>query len=347
MSERAVILRAFGSPENFEVGQVEPPVPAPDQMLVRVAACGVCGHDLANRAGHFPHTRLPAVMGHEVAGTVEQVGPLVEGFSEGDRVVMIQRLPCGLCHLCRSGRENVCTSGPGFYGEDIPGGYGSHVIASARNAVKLPESIPLEVACTLSCAIGTGLHALRRADLDLGDTVVVTGASGGVGLHTVKLARLAGLRVIAVSSSDAKADRLKEAGADEVVIVPDLKFHRQVRELTDGIGCHGVIEIAGRPTFESSVRALRGGGRMVVVGNVDPGAVLFNPAMAILRELDFVGSAHATLSDLRQVVSLVASGRIAPEIAGMLPVEEAAEAHRRMAARATSGRMVLVHGAAT
>jgi acryloyl-coenzyme A reductase len=344
MSGHAVILRAFGEPECLEVGQTESPAPAPDQMLVRVAACGVCGHDLANRRGHFPHTQLPAIMGHEIAGTVEEVGTLVEGFSIGDRVVMIQRIPCGLCHLCRSGRENVCTSGPGFYGEDIAGGYGSHVIASARNTVKLPDGIPLEVACTLSCAIGTGFHALRRANLVLGDTVAITGASGGVGLHTVKLARLAGLRVIAVSGSEAKAERLREAGADEVVVAPDMNYHRQVRELTNGIGCHGVIEIAGRPTFASSVRALRSGGRMVVVGNVDPGPVPFNPAMAILREIDLVGSAHATLSDLRQVVDLVAGGRIAPEIAGTLPVEDAAEAHRRMEARATAGRMVLVHG---
>jgi len=344
MSGRAVILRAFGGPECLEVGQAEPPAPAPDQMLVRVAACGVCGHDLANRKGHFPHTQLPAIMGHEIAGTVEEVGTLVEGFSVGDRVVLIQRIPCGLCHLCRSGRENVCTSGPGFYGEGIAGGYGSHVIASARNAVKLPDGIPLEIACTLSCAIGTGFHALRRAKLVLGDTVAITGASGGVGLHTVKLARLAGLRVIAVSGSEAKAERLLEAGADEVVVAPDMNYHRQVRDLTDGIGCHGVIEIVGRPTFASSVRALRSGDRMVVVGNVDPGPVPFNPAMAILREIDLVGSAHATLSDLRQVVALVARGRIAPEIAGTLPVEDAAEAHRRMEARDTSGRMVLVHG---
>jgi|TARA_B110000211_G_C14093383_1_gene560956 acryloyl-coenzyme A reductase len=344
MTDRAVILRAFGGPECLEVGHAAPPQPAPDQMLVRIAACGVCGHDLANRAGHFPNTNLPTIMGHEVAGTVEQVGPLVDNFTVGDRVVMIQRLPCGLCHLCQSGRENVCVSGPGFYGEGIPGGYGSHVIASERNTVKLPNEIPLEIACTLSCAIGTGFHALRRANLDIGATLVVTGASGGVGLHTVKLARLGGLRVIAVTSSENKTDRLKDAGADEVIVASDMKFHKQVRELTDGIGCHGLIEIAGRPTFMSSVRALRSGGRMVVVGNVDPGPVPFNPAMAILRELDFVGSSHATLTDLKHVVDLVARGQITPEIADMLPIEDAAEAHRRMEARTTSGRMVLIHG---
>lgn len=312
-------------------------------MLVRVAACGVCGHDLANRKGHFPQRRLPCVMGHEIAGIVEEAGPLVTRFAPGDRVTMIQRMLCGICAFCRAGRENICTSGPGFYGEDISGGYGAFVLASERNTVALPDAIPLDQGCTLSCAIGTGYHALRRADLDLGETVVITAASGGVGLHTVRLARLAGLRVIAISGSASKADRLREAGADHVITAPDMVFHRAVRDLTDGRGAAAVIEIAGRPSFASSVRAIRAGGRMVVVGNVDPGPVPFNPALAILREMEFIGSAHATLADLQAVIALVAAGRIAPEIAGYLPVSEAAEAHRRMEARTTAGRMVLLH----
>ena len=341
---RAVVLPRVGDPDVFECREVPVPVHAPDQMRVRVHACGVCGHDLLNRAGHFPHTRVPAVMGHEIAGVVEDVGSLVTRFKPGDRIALIQRIPCGLCALCRSGRENVCTSGPGFYGEDISGGYGSHVIASERNAVRLPASIPLEVACTLSCAIGTGFHALRRAQLTLGDSVVITGASGGVGIHTVKLARLLGLRAIAVSSSPGKVDRLREAGAAEVIVSPDFAFHKEVKDLTGGLGADGVIEITGRPTFASSARALKAGGRMVVVGNVDPGNVPFNPAIAILREMDFVGSGHATLADLQKVIGLVERGEIVPEIADILPVEAATEAHRRMEARSTSGRMVLLHG---
>ena len=303
MTMRAMILPAFGGPELFQAAEVPRPVPGPGQMLVRVAAAGVCGHDLANRSGHFPRTQLPAVIGHEIAGVVEDVGALVSGFAVGDRIAVIQRMPCGLCHLCRTGRENVCTSGPGFYGEDVSGGYGEFVLATERNAVRLPEGIPLAVACCLSCAIGTGFHALRRAALVAGDSVVITGASGGVGIHTVKLAKLTGLRVIAVTASEAKAERLRAAGADEVLVSPALDFHRAVRDLTGGQGADAVIEIAGRPTFAASVRALRAGGRMVIVGNVDPGPVPFNPAMAILREMEFIGSGHATLGDLQKVVA--------------------------------------------
>lgn len=340
---RAAILTQFGGPQSFICDEVERPQPAADQMLIKVAACGVCGHDLLNRAGAFPHTTLPAVMGHEIAGTVVEVGSLVTGFKPGDRVAVIQRMPCGLCDLCRAGRENICVSGRGFYGEEQFGGYGEYVLSMERNTVIVPDTIPLRVAAVLSCAIGTGYHALRRASLELGNSVVVTAASGGVGIHTVKLAKLLGLRCIAISSSQAKVDRLLAAGAADVIVAPDFSFHKQVRELTSGNGADAVIEIAGKPTFNSSVRSLRGGGRMVVVGNVDPGAVPFNPAIAILKELDFIGSAHATLSDLKRVVDLVARGEIEPEISAFLPIEKVAEAHRMMEDRSTSGRVVLLH----
>jgi D-arabinose 1-dehydrogenase-like Zn-dependent alcohol dehydrogenase len=340
---RAVTLPRFGGPDVFICEEVARPVPAAHQMLVNVAACGVCGHDLLNRAGNFPHTRLPAVMGHEIAGTVVETGPLVTRFKPGDRVAVIQRIPCGLCVLCGSGRENLCSSGPGFYGEGLSGGYGEFVLASERNALLLPDSITLRAACVLSCAIGTGFHALRRAGLELGDTVVVTGASGGVGIHTIKLARLLRLRAIAVSSSEAKAVHLRDSGAAEVIVAPDLSFHKAVRDLTGGEGADAVIEIAGKPTFNSSVRSLKAGGRMVIVGNLDPGNVPLNPAMAILKEIDFLGSAHATLFDLRKVVDLVVRGEIAPDIADFVPVQEVSRAHRMMEERKVSGRVVLLH----
>jgi D-arabinose 1-dehydrogenase-like Zn-dependent alcohol dehydrogenase len=337
-----MVLTRFGGPDGFRCEEVNEPAFGPDQMLVRVGACGVCGHDLLNRAGYFPGTRLPVVMGHEIAGTVERVGDFVTRFKVGDRVALIQRLPCGLCEPCRAGRENLCRSGAGFYGEEISGGYGAYVIAAERNAVPLPAEISLRVGAVLSCAIGTGFHALHRTRLRLGDTVVVTGASGGVGIHTVKLGRAMGLRVVAVSSSPAKADRLRAAGADEVIAAPDYAFHNQVRELTGGLGADAAIEIAGARTFVSSMRSLKAGGRMVLVGTMEPGNVPLNPALSILKEIELIGSAHATTSDLRQVIELVRAGRIAPEIAAELPIEEAAEAHAIIEARSTAGRVVLL-----
>lgn len=341
---KASVLTKFGAPEVLQFLQVDTPTWRANQMLVRVAACGVCGHDLLNREGHFPDTHTPCVMGHEIAGVVHEVGALVDNFAPGDRVALTQRISCGTCPACRAGRDNLCRSGPGFYGEQISGGYGEFVIASPRNAVLLPANIDLDVGAILSCAVGTGYHALNRARLLPGDTVVVTAASGGVGLHTVELAKILGLRVIATSSSEHKVDMLREAGADDVICAPDGQFHKAVRDLTGGTGADAVIEIAGGPTFGASIRSLVAGGRLVLVGNVKPGNVQLNPALPILKEIEIVGSAHALVSDLRRIVDLVARGVVRPRISERLPVRDAARAHTLLAAGGATGRVVLTHG---
>jgi len=340
---QAIVFNKFGGPEVLQPQEIDPPAWRPDQMLVRVAACGVCGHDLLNRAGYFGGTQLPMVLGHEIAGTVEAVGELIHGFQKGDRVALMQRIPCGVCRPCREGRENLCRVGNGFYGEGISGGYGRYVVASERNAVLLGNDIPLQIGAILSCAVGTGYHALLRARVQPGDAIVITAASGGVGIHTVQMARLMGLHTIAITGSVAKVDELKSAGADEVIVSPDFQFHDQVRSLSDGEGAAAVIEIAGTPTLNSSMRSLRPGGRLIVVGNVDPGTVSLNPAVAILKELEIIGSAHACLNELKQVIDLVERGRFAPRIAATHPVSEAAEAHRSLETRSTVGRIVLLH----
>ncbi len=341
----ATVLPRFGNPSVFVCQQVTRPEPRPDQFLVRVHACGICGHDLLTRLGAFPHTRLPAVIGHEIAGVVAEVGALVTRFRSGDRVALNQRQSCGVCQPCREGRSNVCRDGYGFYGEDVSGGYGEYVVATERNAVHLPEGIDFTTGAILSCAVGTGFHALGRARLQPGDPVLVTGAGGGVGLHTVQLARERGCRVIALTSREQKAPHLRAAGADEVVVTGDRPFHAAVRDLTAGQGVAAVIEITGTPTFGSSLRCLRPGGRLVVVGNVQPGNVPFNPAVGILKEIELVGSSHATLDDLVRVTDLVIRGRIRPEIAAVLNVAEAASGHEMVESKQHSGRIVLSHDA--
>lgn len=341
---RATVLPRFGDPSVFRCDTVARPEPRADQFLVRVAACGICGHDLLNRQGAFPLTRMPAVIGHEIAGVVEKVGGLVTRFRPGDRVALNQRQSCGVCQACRDGRSNVCREGYGFYGEDVSGGYGEFVVATERNAVHLPDGIDLVTGAVLSCAIGTGFHALGRARLRPGDPVLVTGAGGGVGLHTVQVAREIGCRVIALTGSERKVAQIRAAGADEVVVSPDMQFHAQVKALTGGIGAAAVIEITGTPTFASSIRSLRPGGRLVVVGNVQPGNVPFNPAIGILKEIELVGSSHATLDDLVRVTDLVARGRIKPEIAAVVDVADAAAGHAMMEGKGIVGRVVLRHG---
>lgn len=331
----------FGPPEVLHTVDQPEPIMGPDQVLVEVHACGVCGHDLLARSGSLG-TPLPMVLGHEIAGVVVQTGPDVRGIEEGQRVALVQRIPCGSCAECQRGATNVCRRGPGFYGDDLPGGYSEYVLASPRNAVVLPEEITFEQGAVLSCGVGTGLRALSRTDLGEGDLVVVTGAGGGVGMHTVRLAALEGYKVLAVTSSAHKRAALVEAGATAVSLSPSAAELRSLaKEMSEGRGANAAIEIAGPPSFAQSMAALAAGGRLVLVGNTRPRPVEINPGAVIVRELEIVGSAHATRDDLARVVSLVASGRISPAIGMVRRLPEAGELHAAMEAREVTGRAVL------
>lgn len=342
---RAVVLDRFGGPEVLTVTQRPVPTPGPGQLLVAVTACGVCGHDLLARKGALA-TSLPTVLGHEIAGVVAATGEGVDGPAEGQRVALIQRMSCGDCQYCRRGATNLCRRGPGFYGEDLPGGYADYVIAAPGNTVVIPETVSDEQAAILSCGVGTGYRALRSAELSEGDLVVVTGAGGGVGRHTVELAVLSGARVLAVTSSPDKQDALQAAGACAVSVSPSPAGLRSLaKDLSNGVGAQAAIEITGTPTFQASFAALAPGGRLVLVGNTRPEQVAINPGAVIVRELKILGSAHATRSDVVEVVALVDQGKLVPSVGMVAPLTEVVRVHRAMEERAVLGRAVLMVGA--
>lgn len=339
-----ISLDEFGGPEQLHVATRPVPAPGPDQVLIAVRACAVCGHDLLARRGEIG-TPLPAVLGHEIAGTVAQVGSDVRALRVGQRVALVQRIPCGACEQCQAGLTNLCRRGPGFYGDDVPGGYAEYVVASELNAVPLPDEISFETGAMLNCAVGTGLRALRAARLEEGDTVVVTGAGGGVGLHAVKLAAAFGYRVLAVSSSPDKHDLLRAAGALHVVAPAGRETLRDAVRTHMGVrGAVAAIENTGTPTFDAALTSLAPGGRLVLVGNTTPANLDINPGLLIVRELRVLGSAHATTADLEEIVRLVSEGRIDVQPAVTRPLAEAAEVHAALEQRRIAGRAVLTIG---
>jgi acryloyl-coenzyme A reductase len=343
-SMRVVELAGTGSPDVLVPATRPVPRPAADQLLVRVRACGVCGHDLLARRGALAAT-TGSVIGHEIAGEVVAVGAGVHdpGAWSGRRVALVQRIPCGECADCTTGHPTLCRAGPGFYGEDLPGGYAGHVVASPLNAVPLPDDVDDAVGAILSCAVGTGLRALRRAGTGPGDVVVVTGAGGGVGVHTVALAHHLGAAVVAVTGSPAKVESLARLGADAVLVAPDAGEVRHcVADLGGRRGADVAVELTGGPTFALALRALAPRGRLVLVGNTEPGLLPLDPGLTIVKELCVYGSAHADRSDLSEVVELVGSGAITPVAPRTWPLDEAALAHDAVERRKVTGRAVLV-----
>src|SRR3984885_3856246 len=225
---RALVLREPGSVETaLRCETIAEPLPGPRQVVIRVAFCGVCSHDVAVCTGVLRRgIKRPRGPGHEIAGTVVAIGDAVEGFSSGDRVATTQREHvCGHCRFCRSGREPLCAEQVFLGDTRSNGGYAEYVAVDADNVVSVPDEVALDAAAIASCAIGTMLHAVRTVGrIAPGDRVMVTGAGGGLGVHGVQLAKRAGGWVIAQTTSAAKAEALKEYGVDVVVASRDGDF---------------------------------------------------------------------------------------------------------------------------
>ena len=339
---QAVVLQRFGSVDHLMLQSVADPTPGAGEVLLRVRACGVCYHDVINRRGSLPRTSVPAILGHEVAGEVIEVGAGVRGWAVGDRAATLQRMSCGACPACEAGRTSLCKRDNRFFGEELPGGYAGLMVAPVGGIGRVPEGMAWTVAATVCCTAGTAVHVVRtRGRVRRGETVVITGASGGVGLQAVQLARLDGARVIAVTSSAAKTAALYNAGADEVVVAPDLEFAGEVRRLTGGDGAQVAIEIVGSATFTQTVKAMAPGGRVVVVGNLESGTIALNPGLVIVKELEILGAYATTAGELETALGLTHAGKLSPYVSDVLPLGDAAKAHARLENREVAGRLVL------
>jgi acryloyl-coenzyme A reductase len=338
----AVVLQQFGAAELLAYQSVPDPHPGPGEVLLRVRACGVCYHDVINRRGSLPRTSVPAILGHEVAGEVIEVGADVTNWKIGDRAATLQRLSCGKCPSCVSGRGSLCKRDNRFFGEELAGGYATKMVAPIAGIGRVPEGMDWAVAATVCCTAGTAVHVVRtRGRVRAGETVLITGASGGVGLQTVQLARLDGAHVIAVTSSESKLEALYNAGAHEVVVSPKLEFSSTVRKLTAGEGVNVAIEIVGSATFGQSLKSMAPGGRLVVVGNLESGSVDLNPGLVIVKELEIIGAYATSQEELETALQLTHTGQLTPFVTEVLPLRDAANAHVRLENRKVAGRLVL------
>lgn len=339
---RAMRIDVFGGPDVLREQTVPVPEPGPGQVLVEVAYCGVCRHDLLTRAGAFPRAQLPVTLGHQVSGRVVALGPDVTEHAVGDRVMTMIYSGCGECEACRGGAEALCTVvTPQFLGEDRDGGYAEYVVAEARTTIGLPAGVGLREAAIATCTLGTAYHALvTRGNLQKGDLVVVTGASGGVGLHAVSVAKALGGRVVGVASSAESVGPVSAMGADDVVVSPERRF---ARELRDRVGAQAdlVLDVVGAPTLRESLHAVRPGGRVVVVGNVEGTEASIPPAYLILKEISLLGTKSCTTGEMRSLLDLLARGELTADVTDTVPYAEVADVHRRMEEGSAQGRIVL------
>jgi len=342
---RAVVAERTGPPDVLRIADVAAREPGPREIRIAVAACGVCFHDVVVRNGTFRRgVAMPVILGHEIAGTVEKLGAEMREFRRGDLVATtIHSHVCGHCRHCRGGHETSCPERIFIGDAGLNGGYAELVCVDADAAIAVPAGVSAEEASIVACTIGTELNAVRDVGrVRLGDRALVTGAGGGLGLHGVQLAHLAGAFTIAVTTTAAKAARIRDAGADEVVIVERGEdFSGEVRHLTNGRGVDVVIDNVGSPAFAAVRRSMADGGRIVLVGQLTGEFITINPAQLFLRDISILSAKGVSRSQLADALDLVARRRIKPAIDRVYPLQGAAEAHRLVEAGLSTGRTIL------
>lgn len=323
---RAAVLNAIGTPlaiEDLTIAE-----PGTGEALVRVVAAGVCHSDLHFIEGTYKRD-LPMVLGHEVAGIVEAVGPGVTNVVRGDRVIIGFVQPCGYCNYCQSGHPNLCVTPTTTRTPEQPslkrgetavtpmaqiGGFADYSLTPAAGLVKVPDGVGLDIAALVGCSVTTGYGAVTNtAQVEPGSTVAVIG-TGGVGLNIIHTARLVGARrIIAIDLVDYKLDLAKEFGATDGVNASGGDAVQQVLNLTDGGVDYAFEAIGLKQTARQAYDMLRRGGTAVVVGMVPPEDVIEVPGLIwrdekVLRG-SFYGSARFHV-DMPRILDLYQQGKL-------------------------------------
>lgn len=340
---RAVRLREIDGTAALTVDDdVAVPRPGPGEVLLRVRACGLNQVDLLTLDGKTPaEVPLPHISGTEVAGDVVECGSTVLDWRDGDRVVVVPVLSCGQCAFCRNGSDNMCLRGR-ILGVQSPGGYADYVAVPAAQLVRLPDSMSYAEAAAVAVTGPTAWHMLqRRAEMRLGEDVLIVAAGSGIGVLAVQIAAMAGARVIATAGSQDKLDRAAALGAHFAVNHREEGWADRVRQWTDGRGVDLVFEHVGAATWSGSLRALARGGRLVTSGGHSGFDVDINLWHLFVKEHSIIGSYAGSRQDLLDVLHLVEQGRLQPVIQEIVGMDGMARAQQQLRERAVFGKLLL------
>lgn len=322
--------------ETFEESFQEP---EGDQVRIAVEACGVCHRDCIDRSGRFKFIQIPITPGHEAVGRVAAVGPDASDWKVGDRVGTMHRDFCGSCGPCTDGSASLCESAAALLGLMIDGGYATHMTVPQRCLFTVPEDLAAAEAAVLHCTFGTSFRGMKSSGrVDAGRHVLVTGANGGVGTAAIQVARRLGASVTAVVRDPLQEAYVTGLGATQVIVDPGDGFHKRL----SGGQADVVMECVGQPTFNASLRALRPGGRLIVVGNVVQEPASVNLGLVVTKGLRIIGSSGATREDMKALLAMHAKEPFSVQIQEQVDLQEADRAQRLVKAGGLRGRIVIM-----
>ncbi|WP_120994310.1 NADPH:quinone oxidoreductase family protein [Stutzerimonas urumqiensis] len=321
---KAVLCKAFGPPETLTFEEVANPTPKKNEVLLQVHAAGVNFPDTLIIEGKYQFKPpFPFSPGGEAAGVVLEVGEKVTHLKPGDRVM-------------------------GLTGW---GGFAEQVAMPAHGVLPIPADMGFEAAAAFSMTYGTSMHALKqRANLQAGETLLVLGASGGVGLAAVEIGKAMGARVIAAASTREKLDVARAAGADDLINYTEGSLKEQLKTLTNGQGVDVIYDPVGGPFFEEAFRSIAWNGRMLVVGFAAGGIPSLPANLPLLKGASLVGvfwgsfaqrQPQDNLANFQQLFSWYGEGKLKPLVSQTFPLERAAEAIAHLGQRKAVGKVVV------
>ncbi len=341
---KAVVFHQHGGTEVLTYQDVPDPSLAPTEVLVAVKACALNHLDLWMRRGLPGRTVvLPHISGSDIAGVVAAVGAAVKRVKPGQRVMISPGLSCGQCPACLRGEDNFCRDYEVIGGYRSNGGYAEYVAVPEANVIALPDEITFVDAAAFPLVFLTAWHMLvTRARVKPGEEVLVLGASSGVGMAAIQIAKLFGARVLATAGTDAKLEKARQLGADEVINHTTHDILDEVKRLTDRRGVDIVIEHVGTAVFDKCVFSLAPGGRLVTCGATTGYDAKCDIRYLFSRQLSLLGSYMGSKGELLEAFRFFVSGRLKPVVERTFPLADAAAAQKLMEERRHFGKIVLV-----
>ena len=338
---KAIYFTEHGDNSVLKYGDRPTPEPAAGEVRVAVRAAALNHLDLFARNG-LPGVPLPQIPGADGAGVIDALGPEVTGWTPGDRVLIQPGIFCGRCEFCLGGEQCLCVTYR-LLGEHLPGTFAEYVVVPAVNVFGIPAGMSFVEAAAFPLVYQTAWRMLvGRAVVRPGETVLIHGVGGGVAGAALEIARLAGARVIATTSSEAKAARAREAGAELVVDYSREDVGQAVRRHTAKRGVDVVVETVGEATWLTSLRSVAKGGRIVTCGATSGPNPKEEIRLVFWKHISILGSTMANDREFRSMLATVAAGKLEPRIDRVLPLSRAPEAYALMEEGRQDGKLVLV-----
>ena len=339
---KTIFFHKHGGPEVLEYGELPTPTPKPGEVLVRLKVAALNRVDIFVRNG-WPGLKLelPHIPGADGAGEIVALGEGVNGFQIGEQVVLNANLGCGECDACKSGHDNLCKNWH-LLGETTRGTYCEYICMPARQLYKVPTGFDLRQAAAAALVYQTAWHSMvKRGGVRAGETVAIVGAGGGVNSASIQIAKFLGARVVVIGSNAEKLKQAEAIGAD--ILIDRSKeedWSKAVFLATNKQGVNVVVDNVGT-TFPLSLRALAKGGRLLTVGNSASPRFEIDNRFIFAKHLSILGSTMSTLSDFREVMDLVFSGKLKPIMDKTFPLQEAAIAQERLRRGENFGKITL------